>query len=365
MIGQNHSLITLLRRTWPHIVPIKCVCHSLDLIAKHAVKSTIPSHIDYLVRESYNWFAHSAQRRSAYQEIANLIGFSTRFDEDEIDGGSTEEDADANEKHLPKLLSPSDTRWLVLADCVEKILAQFSALKAHFNIAYTREKCYQAKVLFEMYSDEKNYLYLLLIFPILKELSRLTKLFQSNSLDILRVYIDLEAAFLSLGRRILKPAIIGANTTVSLAELNLETEFCLLEPESVDLGSAFLRQLENSSLSGSEKFDIKIRGKSFLKDIFVGFQKRLSGSLHLLKKIDCFTFENVKIKPLSVEHFMPPFFPQDKPLLAEIEAKSKLLQASGLTANDTESFWSLVHHYQDANGSFPFRQLSAGSTKYI
>ena len=294
-----------------------------------------------------------------------MIGFSTRFDEDEIDGGSTEEDADANEKHLPKLLSPSDTRWLVLADCVEKILAQFSALKAHFNIAYTREKCYQAKVLFEMYSDEKNYLYLLLIFPILKELSRLTKLFQSNSLDILQVYIDLEAAFLSLGRRILKPAIIGANTTVSLAELNLETEFCLLEPESVDLGSAFLRQLENSSLSSSKKFDIKIRGKSFLKDIFVGFQKRLSGSLHLLKKIDCFTLENVKIKPLSVEHFMPPFFPQDKPSLAEIEAKSKLLQASGLTANDTESFWSLVHHYQDANGSFPFRQLSAGSTKYI
>ena len=336
------------------------MCHSIDLIAKQAMKSSIPSHVEYFIRESYNWFAHSPQRLQSYQEIARLIGFSTDFDDGkDLEGANSSPDEIA-EKNPPKLLSPSDTRWLAIADCIEKILGQFDALKTHFQLAYSNERCYQAKILHEMFCDEKNYLFLLFLHPILKELKRLTKLFQSNSADFLRVFLDLESAFLAFGRRILKPAVMSSNNTTNLAELNIDSDFCLLEPGSVDLGSSFLQMLERSSLTSSEKLDMKMRGKNFLKEIFQGFQKRLRGSFHLLKKIDIFSYENFMKSTLVEQNFLPPFFPTDKPTLAEVEQKSKLLQASTFPAKETDLFWADVHFHQDSSGNFPFRPLSTG-----
>ncbi len=55
-----------------------------------------------------------------------------------------------------KILCPSKTRWLILADCLERILAQYDALSAHFTIGYEKERCYMAKLLRDMYKDEKN-----------------------------------------------------------------------------------------------------------------------------------------------------------------------------------------------------------------
>ena len=279
MCGRNHSLVTLLKRTWPHLIPVKCICHSLDLIAKKAVKASLPSHVDYLIRESFNWFSRSGPRLDAYQEIAQLIGYSKVVAGD-IDGNEEEIDGDtedASEDLLshgvpPRLISPSDTRWLVMADCIEKLIGQFEALKTHFQVAYLKEKCFEAKTLHDMYSDPQNYLYLLFLLPILKELKRLNKMFQSNTADPLRVFADLEASFVSFGRRILKPAILSSNNVEQLTQLNLETEFCLLEPDSVDLGSSFLKALASSSLTESQKADLKIRGRNFLKEVFVGFQ---------------------------------------------------------------------------------------------
>jgi Domain of unknown function (DUF4371) len=131
MVGENNSLQALLRRTWPHITHIRCVCHALDLAARDAVRKAMPSNIEYMVRVTFNWFAHSFQRLSAYQEIAQLIGFSNDM------GGDGEEEELANERSKPlKLISPSETRWLVVADCVERILSQYDALLAHFSVAY-------------------------------------------------------------------------------------------------------------------------------------------------------------------------------------------------------------------------------------
>jgi len=131
MVGENNSLQALLRRTWPHITHIRCVCHALDLAARDAVRKAMPSNIEYMVRVTFNWFAHSFQRLSAYQEIAQLIGFSNDM------GGDGDEEELANERSKPlKLISPSETHWLVVADCVERILSQYDALLAHFSVAY-------------------------------------------------------------------------------------------------------------------------------------------------------------------------------------------------------------------------------------
>ena len=84
----------------------------------------MPASLDFLIKESYNWFAHSAQRQTEFKGVLELVGFDninviTDEGEDENDDqGAT---AVVGKRSL-KLISPSTTRWLVMADCVEHIL---------------------------------------------------------------------------------------------------------------------------------------------------------------------------------------------------------------------------------------------------
>jgi len=32
MVGKNNSVATLLKKDWPHVILMRCICHSLDLI---------------------------------------------------------------------------------------------------------------------------------------------------------------------------------------------------------------------------------------------------------------------------------------------------------------------------------------------
>ena len=83
MVGEHHSLMTLARKEFPNLIHMKCVAHSLDLCAKYAMK-TMPSNLEYMIKHSYNWFAHSTIRQFNYQEILNVVGFDTlEFDDDE------------------------------------------------------------------------------------------------------------------------------------------------------------------------------------------------------------------------------------------------------------------------------------------
>ena len=83
MKGQHHSLLTLFRNSWPHVLHLQCVCHALDLAAKEAVRKTMPSNLEHMIRETYNWFSVSSLRQLAYSEILDLVGFSSSLEDEE------------------------------------------------------------------------------------------------------------------------------------------------------------------------------------------------------------------------------------------------------------------------------------------
>ena len=287
MKGEHHSLQSLLKQSIPHLVHISCICHSIDLIAKEAVNKALPSNIDFLIRESYNWFAHSSQRQAAFKEIFDLVGFSScsglQENLDTADGTQT----------CLKLISPCTTRWLVMADCTERILGQFDALSAHFTIVYEKQRCFQAKVLADMYKDERNLHLLYFIHPILKSLKRLSNMFQSNSEDNLKIYQEVQSYFMSLSKRVLVPAILRSNSSPeSLSNLNIVSGFCFLPPEAKDLGDVFTSKLKNSKLSAEEKSKLVIIATSFLRELFVSFQKRLKGTIDIMSKVQQVYFKS-------------------------------------------------------------------------
>jgi hypothetical protein len=67
-----------------------------------------------------------------------------------------------------------------------------------------------------MFEDDQNRLFMLFLHPVLKELRRITKTFQSNSGNNMNVYAELETFFL----QILKAAIRKNKSSEELYCLN-------------------------------------------------------------------------------------------------------------------------------------------------
>ena len=110
MKGQHHSLFSLLHDRWRHLIHLQCVNHGIDLAAKEAVRKTLPTNVEFMIRETYNWFANSALRQSSYREILDLVGFANSMDDEEqVD--SMEETA--SRKAPLKILSPCNTRDVI------------------------------------------------------------------------------------------------------------------------------------------------------------------------------------------------------------------------------------------------------------
>ena len=180
------SVLTKLQEKNPAIVGVRCVCHSIQLAASKAV-NTMPQNIDYLVHQTYNWFSFSTARQTAYQQIFAAIN-----------NGATP----------LKIIAPSGTRWLSMYQCVNRILTQWDELKLHFQVAKNRERCYNAELLYQMYNDPVNKLYLQFLHPVLAEFNKINKVCQSESASCLKLFNDLDFFANNLLRRTVKQSAI-------------------------------------------------------------------------------------------------------------------------------------------------------------
>ncbi|CAH2096404.1 unnamed protein product [Euphydryas editha] len=113
MTGINNGVYKILKNDIPNLILIRCTCHSLQLAVSHASEHTLPINIEFLIRETYNWFAHSTKRKNEYQEIYETIN--------------------CGEAPL-KILQVCDTRWLSIEPAVRRILAQWKELTLHFGL---------------------------------------------------------------------------------------------------------------------------------------------------------------------------------------------------------------------------------------
>ncbi|KAH7972736.1 hypothetical protein HPB52_016353 [Rhipicephalus sanguineus] len=137
MTGINNGVHRKLKAEAPHLVLIRCVCHSLQLATSAVTAEVLPRILEYVISETYNWFARSPARQMAYKKLYGLM----------------------NDGDEPlKIVQACRTRWLSLEIAVSRIVDQWTELKAHFEIARRTEKCYAAEVLLEDHLNPKPYL---------------------------------------------------------------------------------------------------------------------------------------------------------------------------------------------------------------
>lgn len=155
----------------------------------------------------------------------------------------------------------------------------------------------------------------------------------------------------------MKPQIINCNSAESLCDVNLDTDFAVLPTEYADLGENFKKHLNKCNFTPEKKTEIKRCAATFLKELFVGLQKRIKPSLLLLKKTEPFQLPAFLNTNLHHNQLCDPFFPQDSSAQGELESKCRLLKEMVWDKSSTEAFWIEVHEHVDASGSYPFRCL--------
>ncbi|XP_040077359.1 uncharacterized protein LOC120849243 [Ixodes scapularis] len=184
--GVNNGVFEIMKREWnlPNLIMIRCMCHSLQLALSHAVQGTLPRKVDFLVRETHTWFCHSSKRKAAYSKLYKSL----------CDGDDP--------LTIPRVC---DTRWISLEPAVARVLDQWDPLLKHFEQARSMEGCYTAELLFQMFSDPLNKLYLLYLRPILREVQRANKAYERNDADPSRLLEGLTLLIKTVCSKVLIP----------------------------------------------------------------------------------------------------------------------------------------------------------------
>lgn len=335
MVGINNGVYKKLKEDVPNLLLIRCVCHSLQLAVSHAVKFELPRHVEYFIRETYNWFSHSYVRISQYKKIYS----------------------DMNDGHTPlNLIQPNETRWMSIEKAISRILSQWNELQEHFNEARVNQRCYTAELLYQMFCDDSIKLYLLFTQPIIAEVSCTNKIFESDVNDPTKLFKDLVHLIKSLCSKI---AIPGSNITENIIIENH------LMPNPY-LGYEFENQISTSKLSDEIKHEIRSRCTKFLLLLIKQLQQRLPSNIHILQNMSMFNINEClnAIKPNILS--LAEIFINDGETLTKVDFQWKKIHTVQWKEKlNTSSFWIEVASYKDAIGENPFEDLVNLAFKFL
>ncbi|XP_051173505.1 uncharacterized protein LOC127289558 [Leptopilina boulardi] len=330
MVGVHNGIYERLKRelNLPNLILIRCVCHSIQLAVSEASKKALPRNIEFLIRETYKWFSKSSNRRHEYKTIYKLIN------------------DDESPLQIPKM---ANTRWLSIEPAVSRILDQWVELKTHFQIARLNENCYTAEILFAMYNDSVNKVYLSFLLPILQSVQSVIKSFESSVADPTKLLNDLKNTYASIVKIIVNP-----NARIDIYKDRFEEHL----DSNPYLGFSFLDACRQENISAENQNIIKERCVSFVKYLGIELRDRLPDNIGVLEKIRLFSLDEClnRFKP-SITHVAKMFYSNNIEV-TKIEHQWQNLNSVNWTdLKDTLSFWSEVNSYTDASGLNPFQEL--------
>lgn len=174
-----------------------------------------------------------------------------------------------------RLITPSNTRWLVKGKCIFNIQTQWYELKAYFSVISEKEKNYHARSIHEIICDERNYLYLTFVLPIIQDFESVNASFQATDAEPSKVFSELKQLHTSFASRLYEDPSKSAITLT-------------LPLDRVKFGAKFEFELSRSQLSEQEKSNIKSRCHGFLLEANSQLEKRLSQDMNILENLKYF-----------------------------------------------------------------------------
>lgn len=330
MTGVNNGVHKKLLDYNPNIILIRCLCHSLQLAASAATKE-LPRNLEFLIRETYDWFSKSSLRQVQYKTLYKTIN-------------------DENTSPL-KIVQACATKWLSIESAVSRIHTQWLELKTHFQIAKQNdEKCYMADLLHQMYCDDFNFAYICFLKPILADVNKVNKAFESNNVDPTKLLNDLVYLLQSLVEKIVVP-----NSGFDVFKHKIEDYI----NNSCYLGYLFENQLKLMVAKGfKDEIILRKRCVTFLSTLIKEISARVPNNIETLKQMSVFSVHK------SLRHNKPNITDLLKLLnisdddISSIENQWKKLHLIEWSCTtDTHQFWLEVLEYKDSEGIFTFSEL--------
>lgn len=338
MVGINNGVHQKLKEHIPSLILVPCVCHSLQLAVSAAANDALPRHIDFLVKETYNWFSHSTLRQNEYRTLYKAL----------------------NDGHNPlKIIKACGTRWLSIESAINRILEQWDELKLLFQIARTKEKCYSAEILYTLYKDEHNLAYLKFLSPVLFEVQTVNKAFESNSADSYKLLSSLSNLVQSISKKIINPSY-------NFNPIKTKFENKYLHPKPY-LGYRFEKALkEIPSLKTEEEQILRQRCIHFLIELLKQFQQRLPKNIEILEKMSILSVSNTL--KVDKDNLIPllELMKVDDVVIDKINNQwINITSINWQETNKTNTFWHEVSVFKNASGDYPFKDLSSFAIKML
>ncbi|KAK3892503.1 hypothetical protein Pcinc_003734 [Petrolisthes cinctipes] len=186
----------------------------------------LPSHLEFMVSETYRYFSHSTLRQQKYAQLYSTIN--------------------VGEQPL-KLQQLSETRWLAIAPCLTRVLQQYDELKLHFEISKHEEMNYTADLLHQMYSDPANKLYQVFLQPVVSQVNRVNKMFEMDHCNVSKLLAELMSLYKSILGRLMIPRTFS--TWKAVTDFDMKNDRNHLPLQAVDFGVQFNIELARTRTS--------------------------------------------------------------------------------------------------------------------
>ncbi|CAF4956521.1 unnamed protein product [Pieris macdunnoughi] len=332
MTGVNNGVYAKLKKDLPSLVLVRCICHSLQLAVSAVTKQFLPRNLEFIIKETYDWFNRSSSRQAAYKELYKLI----------------------NDGHDPlKIVQSCQTRWLSIESAVARIYAQWLELKTHFNMAKLKERCYTAELLHGMYSDDANYAYISFMYPILTEINRVNKLFESKDADHTKLYDELTNLVDSLVAKIVLPTQKVDVFTQNIKDFVDKKCYLGYRFES------FVSTMREKGLPRNEEEMIRNRCIQFIVQLVNELKNRLPENLKLMKNmkrisVDCALSHNKEPITDLILHFN-----KNQEYIAKVDEQWRQIHLlKWINTKNTKEFWYEVLDFEDIAGENRFEDLA-------
>ncbi|XP_026293858.2 uncharacterized protein LOC113217962 [Frankliniella occidentalis] len=344
MLGVNSSVMTRLQERCPGIVIMRCICHSLHLAAREAVK-VLPKGLEDMARNIYSFFKHSSKRVAQFAEFQLFLEVAEH-----------------------KMLSMSVTRWLCLRENVDRILEQWDALRLYLTQHRLDDNTHGTEMLFAWLNDPIMKAYYYFLAWVLPKISTMNAYFQHNKVVVTSLHEKMAEGFKELLQSYMKPTYLARTP---LIELN-PTQRDMFSPiANLYVGVQVAEQLKHNDITEEKREAFRIRCRDYMITLCNGIKSRFDFGDPLLLALPVLKPKiatNFQARPFTnsivpFANLVPRAKPSDPKKLQELDDQWRRLPLDDdvkdlLGEEEIDVFWHKVGQLTDCEGSPKYAILS-------
>jgi hypothetical protein len=317
--GIHNSVWSRFRDANPHCVQIKCICHSLALVVKHAYDAHMPDSLCNLLHKVPTYFSKSAIRRQDFLEIQKVM----------YSGMAT--------KGTSPFQKYCDTRWLARAKVMKNIYKEWDTLEAYFvsiKDDVPSEARVDVAVLIQTFKDRSKQALLAFLIPIVEDLERINAMFQGTE-GAEKAYEELALFHKALKMRVMTSGPVCQRKPFKDVDFGMDFDQIILQ---------FTRGAGNREELALKATETRSRAWGFLLRLLEETEKRLPSNMAVFKQMSFFS-------PARILGPNPPMF-SEMPFIECIVDHEDLSDLEQQLRKVTQVAWREAEPFK-ALGAFP------------